>query len=83
MCDSIFKTVDRETIMVIYGLFKSLLVNNVKVVKSQKLKGVKDYGLLFCTCPWTKFFKSKISATFDKIPPCVTCFQKEKLVPFF
>ena len=35
--DSIFKTLDRETKRVIYGLFKGLLVNNVKVVKSQRV----------------------------------------------
>ena len=43
--DSIFKTLDREIKRVIYGLFKSLPVNNIKVVKSQKQKGVKYCGL--------------------------------------
>ena len=43
--DSIFKTLDREMKRVIYGLFKSLPVNNVKDVKSQKQKGVKYCGL--------------------------------------
>ena len=43
--DSLFKTLDGETKKVVCSLFKSLPVANIKVVKSQKQRGVKDCGL--------------------------------------
>jgi len=84
--DSIFKTLDRETKRVVYGLFKSLPVTNVKVVKSQKQREVKDCGLFviaFATAlahgqnlSKVKFQQHLTRSHF------VTCFQKVELVPF-
>ena len=88
--DSIFKILDRETKSVIYGIFKSLSVNKVKLVKSQKQKGVKDCGLFaiaFATAFATALAHGQ-NLSKVKFQPhltrsyLVTCFQKEKLVPF-
>ena len=84
--DSIFKTVDGETKKVVYGLFKSLSVANVKVVKSQKQRGVKDCGLFavaFATALAYGQNPSKLKFQQDLMRShLITCFQEEKVVPF-
>ena len=83
---SLFKTLDGKPKKVVHSLFKSLPVTNIKVVKSQKQRGVKDcslFGIAFATALAHGQNVSKVRFQQDLMRShLVACFRKKNLFFF-